>query len=199
MTAKTKGEMTRAKILEAARSLIHVKGFGNTSINDIIEASGVKKGNLYFHFPSKEALGVAIIEQARDEFTTFLSDIINDKKRSPLNKLAHMLDVILEEHEETNLVGGCIFGNIALESCDCNPVFSNMIDSLFQKWTEVIAKLLDEAQQQGELKPEPPPTLLAKHIIALIEGSIMLGRVSKKTDDLRDCLKSLRILMGMQI
>jgi AcrR family transcriptional regulator len=59
MGATSKGEKTRAGVLEAARRLINQKGFRSTSINDIIQTTGVKKGNPYFHFGSREEFGMA--------------------------------------------------------------------------------------------------------------------------------------------
>jgi AcrR family transcriptional regulator len=45
---------TREQILDAASRLIHVRGFNNTSVDEILKESGVGKGNLYYYFKSKE-------------------------------------------------------------------------------------------------------------------------------------------------
>jgi TetR/AcrR family transcriptional repressor of nem operon len=79
---------------------------------------------------------------------------------------------------------------------DFNSLFSKMIHGVFRKWTALLADLLVEATEMGELKTDISPEILAKHIVATIEGGIMLSKVSKKEDDLRDCLQSLRILLG---
>jgi hypothetical protein len=60
-----------------------------------------------------------------------------------------------------------------------------------------IVSLLTEAQQTEELGSEISPRLLAKQIVASIEGGIMMARLSKNEDDLKDCLDSLRALLGM--
>lgn len=195
MSHKTKGEITRAKVIETARTLINAKGFSNTSINDIIQATGVKKGNLYFHFSGKEELGLAILQEAKREFFLFLSDSFQGQR--PLERLGSFFDAVFTKHKEMNFVGGCLFGNTALEMSDKNCRFSHCIHEVFSEWTALIAGLLTEAREAGELKLKISPELLAKHIVAAIEGGIMLSRVSKCEDDLRDCLKSLRILLEM--
>lgn len=195
MASITKGEMTRARVLKTASSLVNTKGFSKTRINDIIQATGVKKGSLYFHFPSKEDLSLAVLREAKSDFFRFLSNSLQGKR--PLEKLSNFFDAVLEKHKKTNFVGGCIFGNTALEMSDTNPHFTNLINEVFREWTAIITEILIEAREGGDLKPEIPPALLAKQIVASIEGGIMMARVSKDEEDLQNCLKSLRILLGI--
>lgn len=104
MVAKSKGEKTRDRVLAAARKLMNEKGFCSTSVNDIIEATGVKKGNLYFHFAGKEELGLAVLEQAHEEFKEFLLKSL--KGARPLERISALLDAVLKKHRKTNFVGG---------------------------------------------------------------------------------------------
>ncbi len=54
---------TREQILDAAGRLIHLRGFNNTSVDDILRESGVGKGNLYYYFKSKDELGYAALDR----------------------------------------------------------------------------------------------------------------------------------------
>jgi len=146
-------------------------------------------------FASKEDLGLAVLEEARREFFQFLTNSLQGE--SPLEKLSHYFDAILEKHRKAHFVGGCIFGNTALEMSDSNERFSNVIKEVFHEWTTIITDLLTEAREAGDLKQEIPPALLAKHVVTSIEGGIMMARVTKNGDDLKDCLNSLRVLLGM--
>lgn len=191
-----KGEMTQAKVLKVATHLINKKGFKNTSINEIIRATGVKKGNLYFHFPSKEHIGLAILREVEADFFQFL--LGNLRGKGPLEKLSSFFDAVLEKHKKTKFIGGCIVGNFALEMSDSNPQFSNAVEEIFSKWGTVLTGLLIEARESGELITDISPRVLAKHIVATIEGAIMMARVSKSERDLKDCLNSLRALLGIK-
>lgn len=104
MVATSKGEKTRAKVLAGARELINQKGFRSTSVNDIIEATGVKKGNLYFHFAGKEELGLALLKQAHKDFMEFLSKTLKGER--PLERVSGLLDAVLEKQRKTKFVGG---------------------------------------------------------------------------------------------
>src|SRR2546430_6885971 len=69
MVASTdRAEETRRRILDAAAAAFGERGYAATSLNDLIRSSGVTKGGFYFHFPSKEALAVAVIEHKREQW-----------------------------------------------------------------------------------------------------------------------------------
>jgi TetR/AcrR family transcriptional repressor of nem operon len=104
MDSGTKGEKTKAKVLKTASRLINERGFCNTSINDIIQATGVKKGNLYFHFASKDELSLAILEEAGKQFSAFLSRSLQGER--PLDRLANLFDAVFEKQSRTRFVGG---------------------------------------------------------------------------------------------
>lgn len=192
---KTKGEITRERVLKAARVLINQNGFNNTSISDIINATGVKKGNLYFHFESKEKLGLALVEYAKNEYLTYLTK--NMKGNTPLEKIDSLLNAIYNFHAEKKFIGGCIFGNIALEMSDSYNQYSNLIKEVFEEWISLLSGLLKAAINSRDLNINIQPGILARHIVASLEGGIMMARLSKNGDDFLDCIKSIRILLGI--
>jgi len=62
------GKSTREVVIEAATRLIHLQGYQKTSIDDVLSASGVGKGNFYHYFKSKEDLGYAILDRVVEAF-----------------------------------------------------------------------------------------------------------------------------------
>jgi AcrR family transcriptional regulator len=58
-----RGRSTRERLIRAARELFGERGYDGTSIGAVLEASGVARGALYHHFPSKEALFDAVLDQ----------------------------------------------------------------------------------------------------------------------------------------
>ncbi len=195
MIVATKGEITRAKIITKAKGLINKQGFNNTSISNIINATGVKKGNLYFHFPSKEALGKAIFEQTRQEAADFLESALTGS--SPGEKLSNYLDDVFAKHKQLNFVGGCLIGNTAIEMGDTNPAFSHIVGTIFDHWKQTLADVISQAGQTGEIKLEMDHEHLALHMIAVIEGGIMMSKVSKNENELKQCLNSLRLILSI--
>ncbi|MFW6414884.1 MAG: TetR/AcrR family transcriptional regulator [Thermodesulfobacteriota bacterium] len=195
MNSKNKGEFTREKILSRAIPLINAKGISNTSMNDIIESTGVKKGNLYFHFSSKEDLGLALIREAKQEYFRYInSRICGD---TPLQQLDSILEAIVDFHASKGFIGGCIFGNTALEMGDSNDKFSTVIAEIFREWVSLMSGYIDEAKQFGELRLQFDSVQIARHIVAVLEGGVMMARLSKDKNDLLDCVKVLRSFLGI--
>lgn len=194
MSTTSKGEKTRDHILKATRKILVAQGFHNTSISAVIEATGVKKGNLYYHFASKEDLGLAVLEDAKDEFFSFLAKALEG--RDPVEKIINSCQAIFREQEKNNFVGGCLFGNTALEMADSNQKFSEVIQEVFNRWTGVLEEHLGQARKTGLLPPSTRPRLLAKTVVATLEGAIMMSRVSKDKDDLNDFLAAITGLLG---
>ncbi|OKY74081.1 MAG: hypothetical protein BM485_15825 [Desulfobulbaceae bacterium DB1] len=193
MTA-SKGEITRNHILKTTRKLLIEKGFYHTAISEIIQASGVKKGNLYYHFAGKEELGLAVLQDARDEFFVFLEKSFQGD--DPIEKVIRSCEAILTEQKKNNFVGGCLFGNTALEMSDNNDRFAVVINEVFSVWTDVLEHYFEDARKREILLSPIPSRLLAKTVVAVIEGGIMMSRVSKKETDLADCVRSLKMILG---
>ncbi len=194
MTKIKKGEKTRDHILKTTRAILMANGFHNTSINDIIEATGVKKGNLYYHFASKEEIGLAVLEDARDEFFEFLTNSF--KGDSPCLRVVNSCQAVFTEQKKHIFAGGCLFGNAALEMSDSNPRFSAVLNGVFARWVNEINEHLSLAGEGCSLAADLPPSLLAKTIVATIEGGIMMSRVSKNPADLDDCLTVIKAILG---
>ncbi len=189
----SKGAVTQSRILKNTRKLIVEKGFNNTSISDIIAATGVKKGNLYYYYASKNDLGLAVLKDAEQEFFDLLDTSF--KGNRALEKVWNSCEAILKAQQKANFVGGCLFGNTALEMSDCNEEYAGIIQEIFQKWTDLLADHLREAVSEGDLDQAPSPESLAQIIVAVIEGGIMMARVSKGKTDLEDCLGTLKAVL----
>ncbi|MBU0967767.1 MAG: TetR/AcrR family transcriptional regulator [Proteobacteria bacterium] len=191
---KSKGELTRDYIIKTTRKILVAQGFHNTSINDIINATGVKKGNLYYYFAGKEDLSFSVLQDAKEEFFAFLEQSFQGN--DPIDKVIHSCEAIFKEQQKQHFVGGCLFGNVALEMSDCNERFAAVIHEVFTTWTQKLAILLEEAGENTIPVSRVPPRQLAKTLVAVIEGGIMMSRVSKSKADLEDCLGTLQIMLG---
>lgn len=72
MTNNVRGAATRQKILEIAVETVALNGFGATNLHEVADRAGLSSGAVYYHFESKEALAVAIIEEAWSKTWTLL-------------------------------------------------------------------------------------------------------------------------------
>jgi TetR/AcrR family transcriptional repressor of nem operon len=192
---KDKGIRTRERVLAGATEIFHRQGFSGTTIHDLIRETGVKKGNLYHHFSSKEEMGLEVLTRARGDFFTFLDKSMQGDR--PSARLANHFKAIVRYHESRNLVGGCIFGNTALEMSDRNETYRDIIHSVFEEWRSRIRDILESAVRSGEVRKDLDPEAMAKHVVATIEGGILVARASGNPADLKECLAILSGLLGI--
>jgi len=112
---------SKDKIVKSARDLFHLYGYKNTSIDDILKSAGVTKSNFYYHFKSKEELGLLILERRIKEYEIkYLSDTLGDTSISPEKRLKNYYKKVTSFHKELNCKRGCPFGNLTLEMSDIN-------------------------------------------------------------------------------
>ena len=193
---KTKGEMSREKILETASELFKTKGFTATTITDLVDATGMQKGSLYFHFSGKEALTREVLDKTSDDLKEFLRRALSGP--DPGARIDHYFTSTLEKHLATGFVGGCIIGNTALEMTDLHQEFARAIDRIFDEWISRVATTVAEAQKAGQIRDDLGSETLARQIIATIEGGIMMSRLKKDDQPLRECLDALRVTLELR-
>ncbi len=193
----TKGETTKQKIIEDAARLFQRKGFGATSVSSLLSAAGITKGSLYFHYPGKEALGIAVLKKEADTFMRFLDDTLTGT--TPADSLDNFFKEALHKHQKTDFVGGCLFGNTALEASDTSPVYAQIVTEVFNGWTEKLQRIITEAQASELIRQDVPAELLAQLVVATFEGAIMQSRLHKSAEPMRRALDTLRTLLEMKL
>lgn len=187
------GELTKERLLEEATKLVHDKGFRATSLNNLLNAAGIKKGTLYYHFPGKDDLGLAVLERAKAKFLTTLDEVLTAP--TPAESLQRFLAFVLERHCSRGFVGGCLFGNTALEMSDANTRYADSVSQLFRQWTDRIAAVIRAGQEAGQFRQDIPADNLAQVIVSTVEGGIMISRLQKEEGPLKTCLDGLKTFL----
>ncbi len=192
-----KGDQTRSKILDEATRVFNRKGFAATSVNDILKASGTTKGNLYFHFSNKGEIGLEVLKREKQAFISFLDDVLNEG--SPGQGLDNFFKAALEKHRQQDFIGGCIFGNTALEASDTSPELAAFVASVFDDWVTKIAQNVELAQRAGQIRKDVPARDLAEMIVSTVEGGIMQTRLLKSEKPLQHSLNTLQKILELRV
>jgi len=184
---------TREALLKAATQLIHVQGYQNTSLDDVLRESGVGKGNFYYHFRSKEDLGYAILDQIIAAFLErTLEPCFSSGEAPRLTQIRCFLDRVLEAQRQRKCIGGCAMGNLACELSDVHEGFRARLASVFTAWRERLTVALREAQERGEVVSACEPESIGHFLVAALEGSILLSKVSKDISVMEQCVSELK-------
>ena len=181
----SKGNETKEKIIEGALELFHSKGYHNTSINDIMQRAGIKKGGLYFHIQSKEKLAVEVLEEALLSYEDLISKGLENLP--PIEQLEKKIEAIVRYHITCGLQKGCLFGNMALEIGMNDSEISVFLKKVFIRWESSFEQMINNAVDKGELSLKETSRQLAEMILASIEGGIMLSKITGDMDSLKKC------------
>lgn len=198
MSRPPRGE-ARARLIEAARSLVRHKGFAATSVDDLCAAAGVTKGAFFHHFPSKEALGVALI----DDWTAMTGAMF---AAHPYNMLGDPLDRVFGYLDLRRSILGqpipdfsCVAGTSVQEVFETSPAMRDAAArSILSGFHHVEAHLAEAL----EVHPVPGVTAegLARQFQIAVQGGIILAKAMNDPAPAREAFDHLeaylRLLFG---
>lgn len=191
-TVKRKGSETRQVVVDSALQLFSVKGYHNTSISDILAATGLTKGGLYAHFGSKEELWDAAYERAVEIWTGI---VFRDagSAADPLDRIARVLENDLREYVAGRVFrGGCIFFNLLVELSGQDQPMADRILRGYDGFSRVLARWLDEAKAAGILRAEADSAEIADFIVVVLNGATALFSARQDERVLEQALRQLR-------
>jgi TetR/AcrR family transcriptional regulator, transcriptional repressor for nem operon len=166
---------TRARIIEAAMELFWMKGYGATSIADILARSQVNSGSLYHFFPGKQDLLLAVLETYRDGIGPMLLAPAWEGVADPLERVFALLARYRRLIVETECTYGCPIGSLALELHEPDPAVRTLIAANFDGWTEAVRECLEQAA----LPAGTDPAALAEFVLTVMEGAVMQARTHR--------------------
>ena len=168
----------RVSILDSAARLIGERGYGPTSIDDVIREAGLSgKSHFYHYFPSKEALGYEVLERQFERFTERGLAILREPMIAPLERLGLFVDSLVALQADRRGRGGSPFGSLAAEMADSHEGFRKRLDVVFERWARQLQSLFDELR--AELRDGVDTERLSRFVIATLEGGMLMTRVTR--------------------
>jgi TetR/AcrR family transcriptional repressor of nem operon len=174
-----KGTQTRQSIIEKSLQLFSVKGYFNTSISNILEATDLTKGGLYGHFRSKEDIWYVVYEEA----VTIWKDIVFKDMRAisdPVLRIEKTIENDLRAYLGADVFdGGCFFLNSLVELSGQSGAMSRHILRGFVRFSRLLRSWLKEADQKGMLKHGLNYKEISNFIVISLNGASALYAASR--------------------
>ena len=168
------GKDTRQRIVEAASELFWLKGYGSTSVADILSRSQVNSGSLYHFFPGKQDLLIAVLEAYRDGIGPMLLEPAWAGVSDPVERVFALLAKYRSLIVETDCGYGCPIGSLALELHEADPAVRRLLAENFEGWVAAVAACLEEASDW--FPPAADLRALAELALTVMEGGVMQAR-----------------------
>jgi TetR/AcrR family transcriptional repressor of nem operon len=189
-----KGELTRQRIVELAAPIFNQHGYAGSSMQDIMDATGLEKGGLYRHFASKEELAAEAFRFAlRNSVKTRTEGV--DSADAPLDRLRYIIKRFIEE--PSPMPGGCPLMNTAIDCDDGNVLLRTLVLDGIADWKARLVAIVEEGVRRREVRRKVDPERIADTIIATLEGALMISRLEGKKTALRNARESLEDLLEL--
>lgn len=176
-----KGELTRQMIIQRAAVVFNQRGYFGTSIADLVAETGLERGGIYNHFDNKDDLALAAFDYAVKTLGERLQAGF-DRHANTADQLSAIGDVFLALLDDPDLPGGCPVLNTAIEADDTHPELKARAQQALANLRGMVEAVVSSGVGRGEIRAGTDPSLTATHLIALVEGGMMM---SKLCDDAR--------------
>jgi TetR/AcrR family transcriptional repressor of nem operon len=177
-----KGEQTRQEIIRKAAPIFNQRGYDGAALSDLMRATGLKKGGIYRHFSSKEALAAEAFDYAWRET---LDARIHDLNSVP-NTVDRLKQLVANFVERRGVIpGGCPLLNTAIDTDDGNAVLRARARKALRGWRSHVISIISAGIKAREIQPRIDAKKLATLIISSLEGAIMVYRLERNEEALR--------------
>ncbi|WP_416798715.1 TetR/AcrR family transcriptional regulator [Ciceribacter azotifigens] len=181
----------RAKLLDAALTVIRTKGYSATTVDELCAAAGVTKGAFFHHFKSKDELGVAAANHWSETTAALFAGAPYHSFAAPLDRILGYL-----EFRKALLKGGvpdftCLVGTMVQETYETLP---NIRDACARSITGHAATLevdIEAALRERDMAPDWTAKSLALHTQAVIQGAFILAKATGGADVAADSIDHL--------
>ncbi len=184
-------DLTRQRILEASFAEIHRQGFQAASVANILTTTGLTKGALYHHFPSKKDLGLAVIDEiiAPALAERFIKPLRETER--PARALIGLIGSKQSQSEELIRLG-CPLNNLMQEMSPVDEDFRHHLNRILAHWQDAFEEALRRAQMAGEIHREVNCHAVALFIVSAWEGCVGIAKNMQSVDSYRACMSQLQ-------
>ena len=184
-------------IIERSAPIFNKKGIAATAMSDIMEATDLSKGSLYVHFDNKDVLAEAVVD--------YQLDLLGQKTLAAINRFDHPKDKLFAYLDlyrnpmNPPLEGGCPMLNFGMEADDQNEVVRDKVAAKVNQSQHLIVSIIEQGIRQGVFKADWNYREFATMMFALIEGGVLIGKTTRKSDKMAIIIKNLKKMIEAQL
>ena len=160
-------------------------------MHDIMQQAGVPGGSMYYHFPTKKSLGLAVIREAvaRSIEETWIDPV--RAATSAKDGVLAVFDAVAAQIEQDGRgVSGCPLNNLTIELSLADKQFQSALRTIFESWTSAVANRIAQDIHARKLRGiDPNETALA--IVANFSGAMALAKASQSVVPIQTCARQI--------
>jgi AcrR family transcriptional regulator len=170
------------------------KGYGSTSVADILQAAGVNAGSLYYLYPGKQDVLLDVLDTYLAGIEPMLLAPAWERVTDPIERVFALLRRYRSALVSSECTYGCPIGSIALELLEPDPPVRARLAANFEAWVGAIEQCFVDA---GDRLPDTDHRALAVFALTTMEGGVMLSRTHRTLIDFDAAVRMLRAHVNM--
>jgi AcrR family transcriptional regulator len=160
-----------------ALNLFAEKGYGSTSIADILKAAGANSGSLYHFFPTKQDLLIEVLRRYQAGIYPMLLEPAWTGVADPIERIFALLAAYRQMLAATDCLYGCPIGSLALELHEPDPAVRELLAANFDGWVSAVRACIEDAS--SVLPRGIDKNALAQFVLTVMEGGVMQSRTHR--------------------
>lgn len=166
----------RSKLLDAAFSIIRQKGYAATSVDELCARAGVTKGAFFHHFPSKDSLAVAAVNQWTDMTAALFAAAPYHRFDDPLDRVLGHLDFRKAMVRGDIAEFTCLAGTLVQEAYGTHPDIRHACDVSIGTQAAKMESDIADAVKRYRIRAPWTAESLALHMQAVLQGAFILAK-----------------------
>lgn len=174
------GRLTKEKILDAAEALVLDHGYGATSIDQILEKTGITKGAFFYHFKSKAELAQTLVERyvkRDDELLFSLTEKAEKLSRDPLQQILIFLGLMIEIFDSLEETPACVVASFIYQFEEFNVDTKCLVTNGFDEWHSVLDEKFRVAIEKYPIKLDVAPSTMVDMLLSVFEGGLIVAKM----------------------
>lgn len=181
------------QITDAAMQVFWQRGYAATSIQDLVEGTGLSRSSLYNAFDSKHGLYTCALKRYQEQSNANITLLAQDAPAKALVRQL-LLRIVDDELDDTQRLG-CLAANAALEVAGQDPVVAELVAQNFRRVEAALERLLRRGQAEGDIDPGKNPAALASFVVCTVQGLRVLGKGSAPDERRERLLNVLEVVL----
>ena len=175
-------------VLYKAKEVFCEKGYNGTSMDDLVQATGLSRSSIYDTFGDKHGLFLSTLNKYRCDQQGHLQSILA-KTDSPKKKIRIMFDQVVKDILNDKQRKGCLMINVTMELTSVDHEVANIANANMEEFEQQFYTLIKEGQAKGEISKKFTARALSRHLYNSITGLRITGKNTTDAETFKDIVK----------
>lgn len=191
-------QFERNDVLDKALSVFWKKGFESTSVQDLVDVTGLNRGSIYLAFGDKAELFAEVMEHYTINAPTKpLAEALSnpDSSANTHTVIVSFFNALVKRARADQDQKGCLLTNTSAGFYGCNDAMTEWVRDTLGRLEDMLCTLVKQGQDRGDITCTDKPRAIARSLVASAQGLNVMARTGAKSSVLKDiAAQAVRVL-----